>query len=69
MEDGTYWRLRASEMRERAAQIRDPFISGGFSALAAQYEQLAESDARWMRQERDGASGERQRDLGAGATR
>lgn len=49
MEDGTYWRSRASEMRERAAQIRDPFISGGFRALAEQYEELAESGARPMR--------------------
>ena len=34
-------------MREQAAQIRDPFISGGFIALAEQYEQLAAGEAHW----------------------
>jgi hypothetical protein len=63
MEDGTYWRSRASEMRERAAQIRDPFISGGFRALAEQYEQLAESGVRWMRPDCETASRESPQDL------
>jgi hypothetical protein len=48
MEDNKYWRSRASEMRERAAHIRDPFISGGFLALAEQYELLAQDGARWI---------------------
>jgi hypothetical protein len=48
MEDDKYWRLRASEMRERAAHIKDAFISGGFLALAEQYDQLAASGARWV---------------------
>jgi hypothetical protein len=48
MEDGKYWRLRASEMRERAAHIKDPFVSGGFLALAEQYDLLAQDGARWI---------------------
>jgi hypothetical protein len=48
MEDNKYWRSRASEMRERAARIRDPFVSGGFLALAEQYELLAQDGARWI---------------------
>jgi hypothetical protein len=48
MEDDKYWRSRASEMRERASQIRDPFVSGGFLALAEQYDLLAEDGARWV---------------------
>jgi hypothetical protein len=48
MEEGKYWRLRASEMRERATHIKDPFVSGGFRALADQYEQLAQGGARWL---------------------
>jgi hypothetical protein len=48
MEDDKYWRSRASEMRERAANIRDPFVSGGFLALAEQYELLAQDGARWI---------------------
>ena len=48
MEDDKYWRSRASEMRERAAHIRDPFVSGGFIALAEQYELLAQDGARWI---------------------
>ncbi|HEV8015591.1 MAG TPA: hypothetical protein VGP48_08660 [Stellaceae bacterium] len=52
MEDLHYWRLRAAEMRIRAAQIKDPFISGGFRTLAAQYEQLAADGARWLRARR-----------------
>jgi hypothetical protein len=48
MEDNKYWRSRASEMRERAAHIRDPFVSGGFLALAEQYELLAQDGARWI---------------------
>jgi hypothetical protein len=49
MEDDKYWRSRASEMRERAAHIKDPFVSGGFIALAEQYELLAQDGARWVR--------------------
>ncbi|HEY3918136.1 MAG TPA: hypothetical protein VGL83_10100 [Stellaceae bacterium] len=49
MEDGKYWLSRAAEMRERAAQIKDPTISGGFRGLAEQYERLAEDGARWSR--------------------
>lgn len=52
MEDGKYWQLRASEMRERASHIKDPFISGGFLALAEQYEQLAAGEARWFEKQR-----------------
>ena len=52
MEDDKYWRSRATEMRERAAHIRDPFVSGGFLALAEQYELLAQDGARWI----DGAA-------------
>jgi len=48
MENDRYWQLRASEMRERASHIKDPFISGGFLALAKQYDQLAASGARWV---------------------
>jgi len=48
MEDGKYWRSRASEMRERAAHTRDPFVSGGFLALAEQYDLLAHDGARWI---------------------
>jgi hypothetical protein len=48
MEDDKYWRSRASEMRDRAAHIRDPFVSGGFLALAEQYELLAQDGARWI---------------------
>jgi hypothetical protein len=48
MEDDKYWRSRASEMRDRAAHIRDPFVSGGFLALAEQYELLAHDGARWV---------------------
>ena len=48
MEDGKYWRLRASEMRARAAHIKDPFISGCFLALAEQYDLLAKDGARWI---------------------
>jgi hypothetical protein len=48
MEDNTYWRSRASQMRERASHIRDPFVSGGFIALAEQYDLLAEDGARWI---------------------
>jgi hypothetical protein len=48
MEDDKYWRSRASEMRERAANSRDPFVSGGFLALAEQYELLAQDGARWI---------------------
>lgn len=48
MENGKYWRLRASEMRERAASIKDPFVSNGFLTLAEQYERLAEDGARWL---------------------
>jgi hypothetical protein len=48
MEDDKYWLSRASEMRERAARIRDPFVSGGFLALAEQYELLAQDGARWI---------------------
>jgi hypothetical protein len=48
MEDGKYWRQRASEMREQASHIRDPFISSGFISLAEQYERLAEDGARWL---------------------
>jgi L-lactate utilization protein LutC len=49
MEDDTYWRSRASDMRERAAHTKDPFVSGGFIALAEQYELLAQDGARWVR--------------------
>jgi hypothetical protein len=35
-------------MRERAAHIRDPFVSGGFLALAEQYDLLAQDGARWI---------------------
>lgn len=48
MEDGKYWRLRASEMRARAAHIKDPFISGCFLALAERYDLLAQDGARWI---------------------
>ncbi len=48
MEDDKYWRSRASEMRDRASHIRDPFVSGGFLALAEQYELLAQDGARWI---------------------
>jgi hypothetical protein len=48
MEDNTYWRSRASDMRERAAHTRDPFVSGGFIALAEQYDLLAQDGARWV---------------------
>ena len=48
MEDGEYWRLRASEMRARAAHVKDPFVSGGFLALAEQYDLLAQDGARWL---------------------
>ena len=49
MEDDKYWQRRAAEMRERASRIKDPFISGGFLALAEQYEQLAAGAAQWLR--------------------
>ena len=52
MEDLSYWRLRAAEMRVRAAQTKDPFVSGGFRTLAEQYEQLAADGARWLRARR-----------------
>jgi hypothetical protein len=52
MEDLSYWHLRAAEMRVRAAQIKDPFVSGGFRTLAEQYEQLAADGARWLRTRR-----------------
>jgi hypothetical protein len=48
MEDDKYWRSRAFDMRERAAHIRDPFVSGGFLALAEQYDLLARDGARWV---------------------
>jgi hypothetical protein len=48
MESGKYWRLRATEMRQRAAGIKDPFVSSGFLTLAEQYERLAEDGARWL---------------------
>jgi hypothetical protein len=48
MEDDKYWRSRASDMRERAAHIKDTFVSGGFLALAEQYELLAQDGARWV---------------------
>jgi hypothetical protein len=48
MEDDKYWRSRASDMRERAARIRDPFVSDGFLALAEQYDLLAQDGARWI---------------------
>jgi hypothetical protein len=49
MEDDKYWRSRASDMRDRAAHISDPFVSGGFLALAEQYELLAQDGARWVK--------------------
>jgi hypothetical protein len=48
MEDDKYWRSRASDMRERAAHTKDPFVSDGFIALAEQYELLAQDGARWV---------------------
>ena len=48
MEDNKYWRARASNMRERAAHTKDTFVSGGFLALAEQYELLAQGGARWV---------------------
>jgi hypothetical protein len=48
MEDNKYWRSRASDMRERAAHTKDPFVSDGFIALAEQYELLAQDGARWI---------------------
>ena len=48
MEDDKYWRARAAEMRGRADQTRDPFVAGGFRALAEQYELLAQDGARWI---------------------
>jgi hypothetical protein len=48
MEDDKYWRSRASDMRERAAHTKDPFVSGGFIALAEQYDLLAQDGARWI---------------------
>lgn len=48
MEDDKYWRARAAEMRNRAAKTRDPFVSGGFLALAEQYDLLAQDGARWI---------------------
>jgi hypothetical protein len=48
MEDDSYWRSRASQMRERAAHIKDPLVSDGFIALAEQYDQLAQDGARWV---------------------
>jgi hypothetical protein len=48
MEDDNYWRSRASDMRERAAHTKDPFVSGGYIALAEQYDLLAQSGARWI---------------------
>ncbi|HWE76387.1 MAG TPA: hypothetical protein VG328_24710 [Stellaceae bacterium] len=48
MEDDKYWRSRASDMRHRAAHIKDPFVSGSFIALAEQYELLAQDGARWV---------------------
>ncbi len=58
MEDGDYWRLRASEMRARAAHVKDPFVSGGFLALAEQYELLAQDGARWLQAHAFPAAGE-----------
>jgi hypothetical protein len=69
MEDGKYWQLRASEMRERAAHIKDSFISGGFLALAEQYDQLAASGARWASPSLGAALGENIRDSQHDSTR
>jgi len=48
MENGRYWRLRAAEMHEQAAQSKDPFVANGFIALALKYERLAEDGAQWV---------------------
>ncbi|HLI19756.1 MAG TPA: hypothetical protein VKV32_01465 [Stellaceae bacterium] len=56
MQDRKYWQLRASEMRERASHIKDAAISNGFLALAAQYDELAAGEARWVKPGLDGAT-------------
>lgn len=48
MEDDTYWRAWACEMRERAARTKDSIIAAGFLLLAERCEHLAEDGVRWL---------------------
>ena len=48
MEDECRWRVRAAEMREKAAHSKEPFVADGFRALAMQYDRMAEEGARWL---------------------